>query len=88
MTDFKPEYMQISVLTAALQDGPTSGTVEMNSDGSFTYFASDIAYHKNKFDRGFRNLIDVWGADHGGYVKRVAAAVAPRGRRCAKRSAF
>jgi arginyl-tRNA synthetase len=47
----------------------------MKSDGSYTYFASDIAYHKNKFERGFRNLIDVWGADHGGYIKRVAAAV-------------
>ena len=45
------------------------------SDGSYTYFASDIAYHKTKWDRGFRHLIDVWGADHGGYVKRMAAAV-------------
>src|SRR5262249_21105544 len=45
------------------------------SDGSYTYFASDIAYHKDKFDRGFRDLIDVWGADHGGYIKRVNAAV-------------
>ena len=47
----------------------------MKSDGSYTYFASDIAYHKNKVDRGFRSMIDVWGADHGGYVKRVQAAV-------------
>ena len=47
----------------------------LKSDGSYTYFASDIAYHKSKFDRGFRNLIDVWGADHGGYVKRMQAAV-------------
>jgi arginyl-tRNA synthetase len=46
------------------------------SDGSYTYFASDIAYHKSKFDRGFRNLIDVWGADHAGYIKRMKAAVA------------
>src|SRR5476649_1720078 len=45
------------------------------SDGSYTYFASEIAYHKSKFDRGFRNLIDVWGADHGGYIKRMQAAV-------------
>ena len=45
------------------------------SDGSYTYFASDIAYHKSKFDRGFRDMIDVWGADHGGYVKRMQAAV-------------
>jgi arginyl-tRNA synthetase len=45
------------------------------SDGSYTYFASDIAYHKSKFDRGFRDMIDVWGADHGGYIKRMRAAV-------------
>jgi arginyl-tRNA synthetase len=45
------------------------------SDGSYTYFASDIAYHKSKYDRGFRNMIDVWGADHGGYIKRMQAAV-------------
>jgi arginyl-tRNA synthetase len=47
----------------------------LKSDGSYTYFASDIAYHKNKFDRGFRNLVDVWGADHGGYIKRMEAAI-------------
>jgi arginyl-tRNA synthetase len=47
----------------------------MKSDGSYTYFASDIAYHKNKFDRGFKNMVDVWGADHGGYVKRMEAAI-------------
>jgi arginyl-tRNA synthetase len=47
----------------------------LKSDGSYTYFASDIANHRNKFDRGFRNLIDVFGADHGGYVKRMQAAV-------------
>ena len=47
----------------------------LKSDGGYTYFASDIAYHKTKIDRGFRDLIDVWGADHGGYVKRMQAAV-------------
>ena len=46
------------------------------SDGSYTYFASDIAYHRSKLDRGFETLIDVWGADHGGYVKRMRAAIA------------
>jgi arginyl-tRNA synthetase len=45
------------------------------SDGSWTYFASDIAYHLHKFGRGFASMIDVWGADHGGYVKRMQAAV-------------
>jgi len=45
------------------------------SDGSWTYFASDLAYHFDKYRRGFKTLINVWGADHGGYVKRVAAGV-------------
>ena len=45
------------------------------SDGSWTYFASDIANHLDKFERGFSEMIDVWGADHGGYVKRMQAAV-------------
>ncbi|MDW3184357.1 arginine--tRNA ligase [Roseobacter sp.] len=45
------------------------------SDGSWTYFAPDIAYHYDKIDRGFDTLIDVFGADHGGYVKRMKAAV-------------
>jgi len=46
------------------------------SDGSWTYFAPDIAYHYDKVSRGFDQLIDVFGADHGGYVKRMKAAVA------------
>ncbi|MEE9140277.1 MAG: arginine--tRNA ligase [Alphaproteobacteria bacterium] len=45
------------------------------SDGSWTYFASDITYHLDKFHRGFHNMINVWGADHAGYVKRMQAAV-------------
>ncbi|MEM9879072.1 MAG: arginine--tRNA ligase, partial [Pseudomonadota bacterium] len=45
------------------------------SDGSYTYFAADIAYHHNKVERGFNDMIDVWGADHGGYIKRMQAAV-------------
>ena len=47
----------------------------LKSDGSFTYFASDIAYHRDKWLRGATDLIDVLGADHGGYVKRMQAAV-------------
>ena len=46
------------------------------SDGAWTYFAPDIAYHYDKIERGFDQLIDVFGADHGGYVKRMKAAVA------------
>ncbi len=45
------------------------------SDGSWTYFAADMAYHLDKVRRGFAEMIDVWGADHGGYVKRMQAAV-------------
>lgn len=47
----------------------------MKSDGSWTYFAPDIAYHYDKVQRGFDALIDIFGADHGGYVKRMKAAV-------------
>jgi arginyl-tRNA synthetase len=47
----------------------------MKSDGSWTYFAPDIAYHYDKVQRGFDELIDIFGADHGGYVKRMKAAV-------------
>jgi arginyl-tRNA synthetase len=47
----------------------------LKSDGSYTYFASDIAYHHDKYLRGFRRMIDVLGADHGGYPKRMKAAV-------------
>jgi arginyl-tRNA synthetase len=47
----------------------------IKSDNSYTYFASDIANHRNKFERGFADLIDVFGADHGGYIKRMQAAV-------------
>ncbi len=47
----------------------------LKSDGSYTYFAPDIAYHRNKYRRGFKHMIIVLGADHGGYVKRLSAAV-------------
>jgi arginyl-tRNA synthetase len=62
-------------LFRATQFGDDVDRALKKSDGSYTYFASDIAYHKSKFDRGFRDMIDVWGADHGGYVKRMRAAV-------------
>ncbi len=47
----------------------------LKSDGSLTYFANDIAYHLDKFKRGGKTMINIWGADHGGYVKRMQAAV-------------
>lgn len=56
--------------------GDDSDRALAKSDGSHTYFAADIAYHLDKYERGFGNQIDVWGADHGGYVKRMKAAVA------------
>jgi len=47
----------------------------VKSDGELTYFASDIAYHRNKYERRFKRIINVWGADHHGYVPRVKAAM-------------
>lgn len=55
--------------------GDDSDRAIRKSDGSWTYFATDMAYHRDKFERGFPVLIDVWGADHKGYVKRMEAAV-------------
>ncbi|HMO29125.1 arginine--tRNA ligase [Enterovirga sp.] len=62
-------------LFRATQFGDDVDRPLLKSDGSYTYFAADIAYHRSKFERGFTHMIDVWGADHGGYVKRMAAAV-------------
>jgi arginyl-tRNA synthetase len=55
--------------------GDEKDRVVVRENGQKTYFASDIAYHMNKFERGFEHLIDVWGADHHGYVPRVRAAI-------------
>lgn len=55
--------------------GDDKDRVVLKSDGTYTYFASDIAYHKDKIDREFDELINIWGADHHGYIKRVTAAV-------------
>lgn len=62
-------------LFRATQFGDDVDRPLLKSDGSYTYFANDIAYHRSKFTRGFSEMIDVWGADHGGYVKRMQAAV-------------
>jgi len=62
-------------LFRAMRFGDDTDRPLKKSDGSWTYFAGDIAYHRDKFRRGFTNLIDVWGADHSGYVKRLQAAV-------------
>lgn len=55
--------------------GDDKDRVVAREDGTTTYFASDIAYHHDKLQRGFETLINVWGADHGGYVKRVKAGI-------------
>lgn len=62
-------------LFRAMQFGDDTDRPLLKSDGSYTYFAADIAYHADKFSRGFADMINVWGADHGGYVKRMQAAV-------------
>ena len=57
------------------QFGDDKDRAVIKSDGELTYFASDIAYHRNKYERKFHKLINVWGADHHGYVPRLKAAV-------------
>ena len=55
--------------------GDEKDRVLRKQDGSLTYFAPDIAYHRDKLDRGFSQIIDIWGADHHGYVPRMKAAI-------------
>ena len=55
--------------------GDDKDRVVIKSDGEYTYFASDIAYHKDKLDRGFDIIIDIWGADHHGYVPRIESVM-------------
>jgi arginyl-tRNA synthetase len=61
--------------------GDEKDRVVVRQNGQTTYFASDIAYHENKFARGFEKIIDVWGADHHGYIPRMSAAVQASGHR-------
>ena len=55
--------------------GDDKHRVLVRDNGKATYFASDVAYHKNKIDRGFDKLINIWGADHHGYIKRIEASI-------------
>ena len=64
------------LLFRSTQFGDDSDRPLQKADGSWTYFAPDIAYHGDKIRRGFRMLVNVWGEDHGGYVRRMKAAVA------------
>jgi arginyl-tRNA synthetase len=59
--------------------GDEKDRVVVRANGLTTYFASDIAYHKNKLERGFHRIIDVWGADHHGYIPRVSASIEAMG---------
>ncbi|MFZ1907755.1 MAG: arginine--tRNA ligase [Burkholderiales bacterium] len=59
--------------------GDEKDRVVRRENGQYTYFASDIAYHADKFERGFERVIDVWGADHHGYIARVRGALAALG---------
>ena len=59
--------------------GDEKDRVVQRDNGAFTYFASDIAYHLDKFERGFERVIDVWGADHHGYIPRVMGALRASG---------
>jgi arginyl-tRNA synthetase len=61
--------------------GDEKDRVVVRSNGQTTYFASDIAYHQEKFDRGFERVIDVWGADHHGYIERMMASIEASGRK-------
>ncbi len=70
--DYEP---RIQTLFRSTAHGDDVDRPVQKSDGSWTYFAPDIAYHYDKVQRGFDELIDIFGADHGGYVKRMKAAV-------------
>jgi arginyl-tRNA synthetase len=61
--------------------GDEKDRVVVKANGETTYFASDIAYHQDKYDRGFERVVDVWGADHHGYIPRMKAAVEASGHR-------
>ena len=63
------------------QFGDEKDRVVVRSNGQTTYFASDIAYHREKYKRGFDRVIDVWGADHHGYIPRMAAAIEASGQK-------
>ncbi len=71
----KPQLVFLSTRFGDDNDRPLR-----KSDGAYTYFAADVAYHWDKLQRGYERLIDVWGADHGGYVPRVKAAIQALGR--------
>lgn len=75
-------YEEAGALWFRTQDfGDEKNRVVVRNNGLTTYFASDIAYHMEKYERGFHRVIDVWGADHHGYIKRINASVVASGRK-------
>lgn len=66
---------RVQTLFRATDFGDDVDRALKKSDGGYTYFAADMAYHRDKISRGFKDMINVWGADHGGYIKRIQAAV-------------
>ncbi|MBU0465955.1 MAG: arginine--tRNA ligase [Proteobacteria bacterium] len=75
-------YKEDGALWFRTQDfGDEKNRVVVRNNGLTTYFASDIAYHMEKYERGFDRVIDVWGADHHGYIKRIDASVVASGRK-------
>ena len=83
--DFKSKdliYEEEGALWFRTQDfGDEKNRVVVRNNGLTTYFASDIAYHMEKYERGFNKVIDVWGADHHGYIKRIDASIVASGRK-------
>jgi len=69
------DYEAEQLLFRSSKFGDSSDRVVVKADGTLTYFASDIAYHYDKYLRGFNKLIDIWGADHVGYIPRMQAAL-------------
>jgi arginyl-tRNA synthetase len=69
---------------ASSQLGDEKDRVVIRENGQFTYFATDIAYHMNKLDRGFDQIVNIWGADHHGYISRVKASIEALGGDAAK----
>ena len=83
--DFKSKdliYEEDGALWFKTQDfGDEKNRVVVRNNGLTTYFASDIAYHMEKYERGFNKVIDVWGADHHGYIKRIDASIVASGQK-------
>ncbi|MDQ6955867.1 MAG: arginine--tRNA ligase [Mariprofundaceae bacterium] len=72
VSDYKPMQQRLFRTT---DFGDDVDRPLQKQDGTATYFAADIAYHDDKYHRGFKHMIDIWGADHGGYIKRVQSAM-------------